>query len=232
MKRSIALTLAVLMALAMFGTASAKKKKKGPKSGPLVVGTDAAGDWGGNVDPTIAPIGNGLGQDLTEAVIEMGEDNTVNFIIKVNSLPSNGGVPEISRYVWDMTVDGEFVELDGKWSNYSRGTCDPTSGRCPPPRDPGMQPFFVRGNCGVVEGTNVTTCEELGIVHATFDPAAKTITVPVPLELINAKNGSKIAPGTNIFGGSLSASPAAFVTNNSMPMDTMVLTETFVVSAK
>lgn len=232
MKRSIALTLAVLMALAMFGTASAKKKKKGPKSGPLVVGTDAAGDWGGNVDPTIAPIGDGLGQDLTEAVIEMGEDNTVNFVIKVNSLPANGGAPEVSRYVWDVMVDGEFVELDGKWSNYSRGACDPTSGQCPPPRDPGMQPFMIRGNCTTDSTANVTTCEELGIVHATFDPATKTITVPVPLELINAKNGSKIAPGTNIFGGSVSASPAAFFTSSAMPLDTMTLTGTFVVSAK
>lgn len=232
MKRSIALTLAVLMALAMFGTASAKKKKKGPKSGPLVVGTDAAGDWGGNVDPTIAPIGSGLGQDLTEAVIEMGEDNTVNFVIKVNSLPANGGAPEVSRYVWDVMVDGEFVELDGKWSNYSRGACDPTSGQCPPPRDPGMQPFMIRGNCTTDSTANVTTCEELGIVKAVFDSAAKTITIPVPLELINAKNGSKIAPGTNIFGGSVSASPAAFFTSSAMPLDTMTLTGTFVVSAK
>ena len=120
----------------------------------------------------------------------------------LNSLPANGGVPEVSRYTWDLTVDGKFVELDGKWSNYSRGACDPTSGQCPPPRDPGLQPFIVRGDCTTDSTTpsSVTTCKELGIVQAIFDPASKTISVPVPLALIHAKAGSKIAPGTNIFG--------------------------------
>lgn len=212
-----------------------KGKKRGPKSGPLVVGTDMAGDWGGNVDPTLSPLGDALGQDLVEARIEPGaKKEEVNFIIKVNSLPAIGGAPEVSRYVWDLLVDGELVELDGKWANYSRGACDPTSGQCPPPRDPGLQPFIVRANCGVANdtGTTVTTCEEVGVVQATFDAAKAEITIPVPLELINAKMGSKLAPGTNIFGGSISANPAAFFSSSGAPYDTMVLTETYVVSAK
>jgi hypothetical protein len=90
----------------------------------------------------------------------------------------------------------------------------------------------VRGNCGVAEGTNVTLCEELGIVQAAFDTAEATITIPVPLELIGAKKGSKIGPGTNIFGGSISAMPTAFFTTNSFPLDFMTLTETYVVPKK
>lgn len=179
-----------LLAGALFAPAAIAGKKKAPK-GPIVVGTDPSGDWGASVDPTIAPVGNALGQDLTSASITMADKETINFVIGLNSLPPTGGAPEISRYIWDLTVDGEFVELDGKFTNYSRGACDPTAGKCPPPRDPGTQPFFVRGNCGVVEGTNVTTCQELAIVKATFDAAAKSITIPVPLAAINAKPGSK-----------------------------------------
>jgi hypothetical protein len=223
-----AVSLVALIATA-FGAPTAALAKK--KSGPLVVGTDAAGDWGANVEAGLAPLGDALGMDLTEASIAMADKTTVNFVIKLNSLPPSGGAPEISRYTWDFNVDGEFTELDGKFTNYSRGACDPTANSCPPPRDPGLQPFAVRGNC-VANDANVTTCEEIGIVSATFDAGTGTITIPVPLELINAKPGSKIAPGTNIFGGSISSTPAAFVSSSAGPMDTMTVLKTFTVPKK
>ena len=229
MKKTIALVLTALVGAALFvpATASAKKAK-----GPVVLGTDDAGDWGSATDPTIAPVGDALGQDLVEAAIEAKDATTLNFIIKVNSLPAAGGAPEVSRYTWDFSVDGEAVELDGKFTNYSRGVCDPTAGACPPPRDPGQQPFFVRGNCGVAEGTNVTLCEELGVVQAAFDAGAGTITIPVPLELIGAKKGSKITPGVGLFGGTLEAAPAAFLTSGSFPFDALTVLKTYVVPKK
>lgn len=205
------------------GTASAGKKK----SGPQVVGEDPADDWGSNVDPTLAPLGDPLGQELTSAAIGMNGKDTVNFIIGLNSLPPSGGVPEITRYNWDVMVDGNNVELDGKFTNYSRGACDPTSGQCPPPRDPGSAPFFIRGNCSTV-GTTIV-CEELGLVHAEFDPAAATITIPVPLELIGAKPGSKIQGGSSDFGGTVAAATSAFFSAFAAPNDTMVAMGTFVV---
>jgi len=180
------------------------------------VGEDPAGDWGGGGDA--APVGAALGQDLIGASITMPTAETVEFVIKVTALPANGGAPEASRYVWDLLVDGKFVELDGKWSNYSRGACDPTSGACPPPRDPGMQPFILRGDC-VAGGGNVTTCREIGKVKGVFNAAAGTITIPVPAALINARPCSVIAPGPNIFGGSLSASPSAFFSSSAAPLD-------------
>lgn len=236
MRGSKLVTLGLAAALAASfmvpGAAVAKKKP----AGPVVVGTDPAGDWGAAVDPTIGPAGDVLGQDLTEASIAMADKTTVNFIIKLNSLPPSGGIPEASRYTWDFNVDGKFVELDGKFTNYSRGACDPTSGQCDPttggmPRDPGLQPFMVRGDCAVNEA-NVTVCKETGIVQATFDAAAGTITIPVSLELLGAKLGSKIQPGVNLFGGSVSATPAAFVTSSAMPLDTLVVIGTFVVPKK
>lgn len=231
LRKASVLALAALMAVSLLapGIAEAKKKKSKGKSGPVVVGVDDAGDWGANVDPQLGPIGNALGMDLVGAEIGPGEKGHLNFVIKLNSLPAPGGTPEIARYSWDFNVDGEAVELDGKFTNYSRGICDPTSGQCPPPRDPGQQPFFVRGNCGVVEGTNVTTCEELGIVKATFDAAKATITIPVPAELINAKPGSKITGGTGLFGGTIEAAPAAFLTSGNFPADSLITTVEYVV---
>ena len=231
-RKVLALTMMTALALSAFGApaATAGKKKKKAKSGPLVVGTDPADDWGANQDSGLQPIGDALGMELTEAVIEMADKETVNFIIKVNSLPGSGGTPELARYSWNFNAAGESFELDGKFTNYSRGVCDPTSGSCPPPRDPGSAPFFLRGNC--TQTQNLVTCEELGIVEAVFDAAEATITIPVSLELLKAKHGSKIAPEAGIFGGTISAAPSAILTYGDFPMDVMVVTETFVVSAK
>jgi hypothetical protein len=197
---------------------------------PAVLGTDAAGDWGANADPNLGPLGDVLGQDLTSASITQDGDN-VNFVIGVNALPPNGGAPEVSRYTWNFNVGKAHLELDGKWTNYSRGTCDPTAGTCPPPRDPGQQPFVLRGDCATDNSLPValTFCQELALIQATFDPATATITIPVPLEALKAKKGTKILPGTNIFGGSISAAPSAFLTSGNFPMDTLTVTKPFVV---
>ena len=233
MKVKVFATIAAgaLVAGALFAPAAIAGKKA---AGPVVVGTDPAGDWGTAVEPTLAPVGDALGQDLTEASISMADKATINFVIKLNSLPATGGVPEISRYTWDFNVDGNFTELDGKFTNYSRGACDPTAGTCPAPRDPGLQPFLVRGNCGIANdtGTTVTTCEEIGLVQAAFDAAAGTITIPVPMDLVGAKPGSKITGAANLFGGSVSATPAAFVSSSGAPLDTLTVTGTFVVPKK
>ena len=198
-----------------------------------VVAKDSAGDWGDGTIP--AEFGAALGQDLVGAEIAMADKKTINFVIKTSQLPPSGGVPEVSRYVWSLSVDGEYVELDGKWSNFTRGACDPTSGQCQSgPRNPGMQPFLVRANCAMVEGQNVTTCEEVGIVQATFDAASSTITIPVPAAIINAKKGSKITAGSSSFtsgaGGNIVSSPSAFLSiNNPAQLDAMIMTGTFVV---
>jgi hypothetical protein len=194
----------------------------------MVVGTDAADDWGSNAEAALQPVGQALGQELVEASIGMADKATVNFIIKTAFLPPSGGVPEISRYVWSFTVDGEYRELDGKFTNYSRGACDPTSGQCPPPRDPGLQPFLVRGNCRT---ENVIICDELGVVQATFDAAASTITIPVPLELMGAKLGSKIGPGSSDGGysGNVFSVPTAFYSLGNFPHDGLSVLKTFTV---
>jgi hypothetical protein len=227
MKRSLTLvvTFALMTGRAVMPHAGAKAKK-----GPFVMGTDAADDWGMNVDPTLAPAGNALGEELVQASIQPKDSKTLNFIIKVASLPPSGGMPEFTRYVWTIMVDGELRQIDGKFTNYSRGACDPTAGTCPPPRDPGQAPFSIRGNC-TDNGGAAVTCEEIGITNGTFDAAAGTITVPVTLDLLGAKPGSKITHGTQAgsnFAG-VWAIPSAFVSQGNMPYDEMLLTGVYVV---
>jgi hypothetical protein len=222
---AVALTAVLAAALAAAPSHAAKKKKKKKKLPvTLTVGTDAAGDWGSAVEPQLAPVGAEAGQDLTKATITK-KGSTLNFIIQVAKLPAAGGVPEASRYNWDMMVDNQQRQLTGAFTEYLRGICNPLYNPmiCPPPRDPGSAPFFIRtGSCLVGE-----PCEEIGLVHATFDPAKGTITAPVPMKLLGAKPGSKITPGASSFGPSVYAAPAAMVSNTAAPSDVLTITKTY-----
>jgi hypothetical protein len=191
----------------------------GARADATLVGEDPRGDWGAAVDPTIGPIGDALGADLITAAIDASDANVVKFVIGVTQLPAPGGTPEAVRYNWSMKVDRKHIELDGKFTNYSRGICDPTAGSCPPPRDPGMSPFFVRGNCAVVGSVN--QCTELGIVQASFDAAAATITIPVPLSMLGVTTCTDITPDVNTSfpDASLVSMESAFVSTNDAPVD-------------
>jgi hypothetical protein len=222
----LAAAVAAASMLMPFATAQAKKK-----AGPVVVGTDPEGDWG---DGSNTAVGEGLGQDLTSATIELADASTINFVIGLKSLPPIGGAPEVSRYTWDFTVDGKHLELDGKFTNYSRGTCDPTAGSCPPPRDPGQQPFLLRGECTqqATPAMTLTLCQELAKIQAVFDADAATITIPVPVDALGAKPGSKIVGIAGTFGGTITAAPAAFFTRSDFPMDLLFTTKTFTLPRK
>jgi hypothetical protein len=212
------------------GTAAAQKKGK-KKSGPKVVGTDPADDWGCNQDCELQPIGDAMGQELVKAEIGLADKKTLNFIITVNSLPPTGGMPEFTRYVWQMLVDDEFVELDGKWSNYSRGICDPTSGQCPPPRDPGCS----RSSCAATaRSSGASSRARSSAWSAEFDPGAATITIPVPLEMLGAKKGSRIVGAQQSDTGfsGITAIPSAFYSQTTMPYDMLALTGVFTVPKK
>lgn len=232
-KLALSLVLALTLAVALVSPSALAGAKAKKKSGPQVVGTDVADDWGSNVDPTIAPAGTALGQELVEASIAMADMSTVNFIIKLAGLPPSGGIPEFARYSWDFTVDGNAFGMSGGFTDYARGVCYPAhTNSCPPPKDPGSSPFFIRSGPCTIGGSGLGECNLLATAHATFDTATGTITIPVPLEAIGAKPGSKIGPGTNsVFGATIYASPAAITSNANAPHDTMVVTGTFVVAS-
>jgi hypothetical protein len=213
---------------------------------PVVVGTQGAGTFGDS--PEEGELGTLIGADLREGRITMLDEDTLEFVVQLESLPSSGGTPEVVRYTWDFLVDGVKAQLDGKWSNYSRGACDPTSGQCAPPdrmpRDPGMQPFLLRANeqagclnpqpsadvpevgtVGAPCGMTFNAMDELDVLQGVFDTDAATITIMVPVEKIGLVEGvdfgpcSRIAPTAGIFGGVVEAMPAAFVSSTAMPAD-------------
>lgn len=220
-------SLAIALALCAVCAAAVPAAAKAKATGPTTLATDPAGDWGANVDGSLAPLGDALGQDLVGAQIGMKDSKTINFIFQLTNLPPNGGVPESSRYDWDFTVNGTAFQLTGAWTDYIRGVCNPliTDPACPPPSDPGMQPFFLRQGACTVGGE----CSVLATVHATFDPAAKTITVPVPLSVLKATAGSVIGPGTTTLGGSVYAAPALLVSQASLPNDILSISKSYVV---
>jgi hypothetical protein len=249
----VSLAVAALLAVAAAPAADPDPFTYQPPEadGAVWVGADPAGDWGGGGEAGLA--GHALGQDLTNAWIALGDD-VVEFVFQVTFLPTDtGGIPEATRYTWNLTVDGVPLELDGKWSNASRGACDPTSGQCDPadgknPRVPDERMFVLRGLCETDSTLPLalTLCQELAVVQATFRPATGTVTVPIPtsalipaLNVEREANGlepldpqaplpacTRIGPGANLFGGSISAAPSAFLTSSAMPLDTMAVTDT------
>jgi len=222
--------LSALVALALLcapltpaGSAEMKGKKKKKKSGPVVVATDPADDWGANVDPNIAPAGAALGMELLEASIGLSQDKkNIEFILKLAT--SGGGVPELVRWGWEFSVDANAYQLNGGRTELVRGTCNPliTDPMCPPNvGDPAQlvdYPFFVRsGTC-----TAGADCKINAVVTATFDVASGTLTIPVPLDVVEAKPGSTIAPLGGLFG-SIYAAPGLLVTTNGLPHDAISL---------
>lgn len=201
-------------------------------------------------DPELSVIGHELGADLSNGSIRMLDAETLEFRIELHKLPANGGTPEAIRYTWDFhvaDVDGDLQEaqLDGKWTNFSRGTCDPTSGQCAPPeampRNPGLQPFLFRANLqqaclgtdatGSCTGLNFSGYDDLAVIQADFNPAGDgadipaTITIEVPIDLFNQIEGvqldhcSEILPRPGLFGGMIESMPAAFISSSAFPHD-------------
>lgn len=234
MKKLIAVSIAALSIAALLVPAVSAKPKKKAKAGPAIVAKDDAGDWGSNVDATIGPVGAALGQDLVEASIVAADAKTVNFVIKVAGLPPTGGIPEFVRYSWDFTVNGDAFGMSGNFTDYARGICYPAhTNSCPPPKDPGPAPFYVRqGPCTIGSG-GLGECNLVATATATFDAASGTITIPIPADAIGVKPGSKIGPGANaVFGATIYAAPAAVTSNAAGPHDTMISTVTYTVPKK
>jgi hypothetical protein len=241
------LALSALLVLGLLGPVAAEGDGDAPYyPTPWVeVGRDTGVNTFGG-DAETGALGNALGADLKNGSIRMLDADTIEFRIDTHNLPATGGTPEAVRYTWDFQVPDtagvpQAAQIDGKWSNYSRGSCDPTSGQCNPPgklpRNPGMQPFLFRANqqasclgttaTGSCTGLNFTAYDELGqVIQADFDAAAATITVAVPVALFNDIKGvegfghcSSISPRAGLFGGMIEAMPAAFISSTAFPHD-------------
>ena len=117
------------------------------------------------------------------------------------------------------TVDGDYVELDGKWTNYSPWRLRPDRRHVPASSRPGpaalprpgeLHARRARSRHDVRRGRHRPSNIRRRRRHD-HDPRAGRA-------LINAKKGSKIAPGSSDFtsgaGGTIVASPSAFLSVN------------------
>lgn len=226
MKKTVVIGLsAMLLGLMLIPGPQAVAQGKAAK--PVVVATDDPADWGANVETTIAPAGTPLGMEILEAAIGLSDDKkAINFIIKLAG-PTSGGAPELVRYGWEFTVDGNAFQLNGGRTELLRGICNPlvTDPACPPNvGDPAKLtnfPFFVRSGACTVGAE----CVVEAVVNATFDVTTATITIPVPMEAVGAKLGSTIGPMGGTFGA-VYAAPGALVTTNGLPHDAIMITKT------
>nr|MDQ3878697.1 hypothetical protein [Actinomycetota bacterium] len=122
--------------------------------------------------------------------------------------------------------------LVGKYTDFSRQTCDPTYAGCPPqsPQDPGLSPFSIR-SC--IESATAKQCREVpgSPVSATFDASTGTIRIPVPFAMLGAYSGALITPDHFYFRGSVAAYPEQADQMRTMPWDELAVNKTFVVPA-
>lgn len=242
LQKLFALSLVASLAATWVAPGRGALAQEGMEWRARVVGTDVDNDWGANVDPGLAPVGDELGQELVEAHLGMSSDGkTVNFVIRLKTLPANdAGVPEFTRYGWDFTVDGKPMGITGGYTEVLRTFCYPlhSEPQCPPnvgdPQRSLERPFFVREGACTVGAGGVGDCRVKAIVSAIFEhrslhAGTGMITVPVPLEVIGAKPGSKIKPAAGFLGETIYASPAVVIAPGNFPHDTMLVTKTFVV---
>jgi hypothetical protein len=206
MKKTLIILLAGAMVLSV-GTANAAKKKKKPKkSGPVVVFEDPAGDAGLASQSIAVPGADAAGFDLIKGTINRAGKN-LEFTAEHAAMPEGGTLPEGFRMLWHFSVDGEEYRFTIKSADVGKPDAQAQSGterlgqvdtdghfRLEQCVDEPLPAVLTLVQCRVVED---------GYLDGSFDPAKASVTVILPLELVDAKPGSEIAPGT---GGAASTS--------------------------
>lgn len=186
MKKALAVVLAAGLLTGLLGTANAAPK-------PVKVFEDPAGD---------ADVAQGLGQslpggwDLIGGTIAKNGAN-LEFTVSHADMPPIGTLPEMSRFLWNFTVNGKPYRLTVKSADI--GKPDAVGGQTTERvgRADVQGHFRLEGEC-VTDASlplNRVNCPPLEYLAGSFDPAAMTFTVVVPMKSVGAKPGSLIAPG-------------------------------------
>ena len=190
MKKLIAILIAGGLVYSMLGVASAATAAK-----PTTVFTDPAGD---------ADNGQGTGQSipagfdlLSGTVVRKGAN--LEFSVTEADMPPNGALPEGVRFMWHFGVGGKEYRITAKSADI--GKPDPLSGPNGTERIGQVDLDGVFRLENWIEGASVAvlstpTYNVLAMLDGTFDPAAKTITITVPMKLIKAKPGQEVVGGT------------------------------------
>jgi hypothetical protein len=224
MKKIIASVLAGGLLFAVTGMASAGK--------PATMWEDAPGDANFNGVP-----GDQGGFDLVSgSVAKVGAN--LQFQVTTAAMPPNGALPEGFRFLWAFNVNSTTYRITAKSADIGKpdllagettervGTASPTGH------------FRLEGDCAAGETVGVLqpiNCKPLAYVEGSFDAAAKTLTVLIPLSAIKAKTGSIIGPGS---GDAITICQICWVTHaaerslNNTIIDTASQTTTYKIPKK
>lgn len=187
MRKSLALALALGLLTGAVSSAGAAPKA-------VTVMEDPAGD---------ADNAQGVGQsvpggfDMVGGSIQrVGSD--LQFVVTHADMPPVGSIPETFRFLWAFSVGSTSYRLTAKTADV--GKPDVLAGQTSD-RVGSVDPqghFRLEGNCqagatvGVLQPIN---CEALEYLEGSFDAAAKTLTVIVPMAAVKAKPGTVVSAG-------------------------------------
>lgn len=185
MKKILAALMITALSLGLIGGANAAK--------PVKLWEDASGD---------ADVGQGLGAsipggwDLAEASIVKKGAN-LEFTVTHHDMPPTGSGPEFTRFIWNFTVDAEPYRFTVK--SVDIGKPDVAGGQTTERvgRVDVNGHFRLEGECmrDATLPVQFVNCPPLEYLEGTWDAAAKSFTIVLPLESVKAKTGSLIGPG-------------------------------------
>ncbi|HVF54415.1 MAG TPA: hypothetical protein VNC78_12540 [Actinomycetota bacterium] len=161
---------------------------------PVTVFEDASGDAGN--DGTPIPGMDQGGFDLTAGTIALNGKN-LEFTVTHAAMPSSGTLPEGFRFLWHFSVGGTEYRFTAKSFDIGKPDVVAQSGteRAGQVYTEGtfrLEECFIDATLPL----NLSQCIVLEYLDGSFDPAAKTFTIILPLAIVKAKAGTTVAGGT------------------------------------
>jgi hypothetical protein len=172
MRKILNALLVAAMAVTAFGLAPARAADG---EDPILVGVDGPNDGAITGDATLAP----LGMDELAAYIHQPDysKNEIEFVWQLTDLALDQPLPEIQRYLWQMTIGGKEFWIQAKTTDVTTASTIPDDPQGQLTHIPSIR---LRGNCSTV-GV-VATCHQLLWLDGDFDTAAKQVRIRVPLD--------------------------------------------------
>jgi hypothetical protein len=169
----------------------------------LVAPADAAKPaklWEDGADD--ADLGQGLGASLPGGwdlaggtVVKKGAN--LEFTVTHHQMPPTGSAPEFTRFIWNFTVNTKPYRFTVK--SVDIGKPDVAAGQTTERvgRVDVNGHFRLEGECTLDSTLPVgfVNCPPLEYLEGTWDPAAMSFTIILPLKSVKAKTGSVIGPG-------------------------------------
>ena len=186
--KTLRFVLVALVAMALLPGGAAAK--------PVTVWEDGANDAGPDTTGP-APVFTEGGFDIVSGAINKAGAN-LEFVVTHAAMPPGGSLQEGFRFLWAFNVGGKDYRITAKTADIGKpdllaGETDERVGQVDP-----QGHFRLEGNCQAGEQVGILipiNCEPLAYVEGAFDPAAKTLTVIVPMKLVKAKAGRVIMQG-------------------------------------